>query len=150
VQRIAVPFTVAPRAPSGVQNAPGCTPVCRDGVVGAASFVAGFGFGFGLGFGAAAVAGSAEAGSGLDVVVAGAAAGPVVSEAAAGTVVVTAGSTNAGRAVESALAADVFGSAPKVPRAHNPPQHSTTTARAEVNRMIHGLLLRFGASGGGR
>ncbi|MET7710368.1 hypothetical protein [Micromonospora sp. NPDC005413] len=38
-----VPFDVTPRAPSGVQNAPGCTPCRTDGVGGFA--VVDFGFG---------------------------------------------------------------------------------------------------------
>lgn len=150
-QRISVPFTVVPNAPTGEQNAPGCTPVCRDGVVGfgAGFFVVGFGLGLGLtvvGFGAGLGLALVGAGVGDEVAVVGGGLGVVASTAGSAAVVV--GATNAGRAVVLSLTAAVVVSGPKVPSAQMPVQNSRKTARTDDNTMISGLLFFFAGSGG--
>lgn len=139
MHRIAVPLLVVPLAPTGEQNAPGCTPDCDDVV----RVLVGFGRGrlvdtFGLGFGAAVV----RFGVGRTVVFDGA--GTVVG---GGVVSSGVGSVVTGRvevgAMNGAAVAACFGvflpagSSTNSPMAVTPPQHRARTARVPVRASRH-------------
>lgn len=137
LHRIAVPLLVRPRAPSGEQNAPGCTPDCDGGRVvlvglGLGRFVDGFGFGVAVVFFGVALA----------VVFDGVVVGGIVVSVGVGVGVVSAGVAATGGISGAAVAAcsGVFlaaGSSVTSPTTVSPPQHNTSTARVPVRASRH-------------
>jgi hypothetical protein len=145
---------VAPTAPTGAQNAPGCTTFAGESL----------GFGLGLGFlvvGFGRTTGLLDAlGRGFATVVAGAAIGLGEVDSAvgapgaglaAGAAELTDGATKIGSLAADASAPAAFGlSGPaRVPMVHRPPQQSTTTASTEISAMCSGLNRRPGPVGDG-
>ncbi|MFC0029069.1 hypothetical protein ACFFMM_05965 [Micromonospora chaiyaphumensis] len=134
LQRIKVPLLVSPSAPAGLQNAPGCTPVRTELVVGlvvrgalVVRFGAGLGLvrvGFGVGFGV-----GRTVGAGLLVVAAGV--GDSAERVAAGEEESDGSSSRCCAEAEAVaeLAADFLSSEPPMADRPPPQQQRRSTPR---------------------
>jgi hypothetical protein len=145
VQRILVPFDVYPTAPSGVQNAPGCTPCCVEAVrVGRGVGVRVIGRGVGFGAAGSRVVDAAPgvpAGAGVLVAVA---AWRGVGVGAAGVVTGVPGSA-AGSAA-AVLAVSLREWPVRAPTVADPPTQRAMAARADSS-ALRGVDLRRRAGG---
>jgi hypothetical protein len=148
LHRISTPAFVSPSAPSGLQNAPACTPLRTAGIVGAGFgfFVVGFGFGFGLvtATGLRVVAGPVVAGRADVALVAGTADAAVVGLKVGAAGLGADGTTKSGRFTDAAPLS--FGPPMMAPITARPPTHRTTTASTISRRTVIGRTLRL--SGG--